>query len=264
MRSFDRWGLSIALVLLVSMGIVDRRPLTVWASGIMASAYNIVQNAGTPLTVRSTLNCSTGMACSDDAVNKVTVLTATGGGGAPSFPVTVTGTVNSGGVPYFSSTTVESSSALLTSGAFVLGGGAGGAPTATNVPGTNVLAFLVTPSGANFNSMIQAGGVPIAQNSQSAAYTTVLSDGGKQILHPTSDNNARTFTIDSNANVAYPVGTTIVFVNQINTVTIAITADTLQLGGTATTGSRTLAVGGIATAVKIATTLWFISGPGLT
>jgi len=104
----------------------------------------------------------------------------------------------------------------------------------------------------------------VSQNSQSAAYTTVLADSGKHILHPTADNNARTFTIDSNANVAYPIGTTITFINQINTVTIAITSDTLQLAGTATTGSRTLAAGGMAVAIKVTATLWFISGQGLT
>lgn len=161
---------------------------------------------------------------------------------------------------------------------YVAPGGALGTPssgTATNITGlpistgvsglgSGVATFLATPSGANFNSMISAGGIPITQNSQSAAYTTVLSDGGKQILHPTADNNARTFTIDSNANVAYPVGTTITFINQINTVTIAITSDTLQLAGSATTGSRTLAAGGLATAIKVTSTLWFISGSGLT
>lgn len=105
---------------------------------------------------------------------------------------------------------------------------------------------------------------PILQNSQSTAYTTVLADEGKQVLHPTADNNARTFTIDSNANVAYPVGTVITFINQINTLTIAITADTLQLAGSASTGSRTCAAGCMATAIKVASTLWFISGPGLT
>jgi hypothetical protein len=57
----------------------------------------------------------------------------------------------------------------------------------------------------------------------------VLADAGKHILHPTADNNARTFTIDSNANVAYPLGTAITFINQINTVTIAITSDTMTL-----------------------------------
>ena len=104
----------------------------------------------------------------------------------------------------------------------------------------------------------------IPQNSQSAAYTTVLADAGKHILHPTADNNARTFTIDSNANVAYVIGTAITFVNQINTVTIAITSDTLTLSPGGTTGSRTLAAAGIATALKVSATGWVISGTGLT
>jgi hypothetical protein len=60
-------------------------------------------------------------------VNGVAVST----GGTPTFPLTVAGTVTSGGIPYFNSTTQESSSALLPSGDFVLGGGAGAAPTAT-------------------------------------------------------------------------------------------------------------------------------------
>lgn len=108
------------------------------------------------------------------------------------------------------------------------------------------------------------GFLGIPQNSKSAAYTTVLLDAGKHIYHPSSDNNARTFTIDSNANVAYPVGTAITFVNEINTVTIAITSDTMTLQGTGTTGSRTLAANGIATALKVASTKWVISGTGLT
>ncbi len=53
---------------------------------------------------------------------------------APSYPVTVAGTVTSGGIPYFSSTTVESSSGLLAQNGVVLGGGAGAAPsTSTNL-----------------------------------------------------------------------------------------------------------------------------------
>lgn len=104
----------------------------------------------------------------------------------------------------------------------------------------------------------------LQQNSQSAAYTTVWADRNKQILHPTADNNARTFTIDSNANVPYPIGTTLTFINQINTVTIAITSDTMTLAGAGTTGSRTLAANGIATAIKVSSTGWIINGTGLT
>jgi hypothetical protein len=104
----------------------------------------------------------------------------------------------------------------------------------------------------------------IPQNSQTAAYTTVLADSGKHIYHPSSDNNARTFTIAANASVAYVVGTAITFVNEINTVTIAINSDTLTLAGAGTTGSRTLAANGMATALKVASTKWVISGTGLT
>ena len=81
----------------------------------------------------------------------------------------------------------------------------------------------------------------IPQNSRSAAYTTVLGDSGKHIYHPSADTTARTFTIDSNANVAYPIGTAITFVNDTSAgvVTIAITSDTLVLAGPGSTGSRT-------------------------
>lgn len=109
------------------------------------------------------------------------------------------------------------------------------------------------------------GYLNVPQNSQSAAYTTVLADNGKHIFHPAADTTARTWTIDSNANVAYPVGSSITFVNETSagTLTIAITSDTLQLAGTASTGSRTLVAGGIATALKITSTKWMISGVGL-
>lgn len=106
----------------------------------------------------------------------------------------------------------------------------------------------------------------IPQNSQSAAYTLVLADSGKHILHPSADTTARTFTIPANGNVAYPVGTAITIINQngAGVVTIAITTDTMRLAGAGTTGSRTLAANGVATAIKITSTEWIISGTGLT
>jgi hypothetical protein len=103
----------------------------------------------------------------------------------------------------------------------------------------------------------------IPQNSQSANYTTVLADRGKHIYHPTSDDNPRTFTIDSNANVAYPIGTAITFINDQNTITIAITSDTLVWAEDGSTGSRTLAENGMATVIKVTSTRWIISGVGL-
>lgn len=126
---------------------------------------------------------------------------------------------------------------------------------------TGTAPLTVTSTTVVSNLHAEKAGMP--QNSQSAAYTTVLADANKHILHPTADDNPRTFTIDSNANVPYAIGTCITFYNQINTVTIAITSDTLTLAGVGTTGSRTLAAYGMATALKVSTTGWVISGTGL-
>ena len=139
------------------------------------------------------------------------------------------------------------------SGAPVVNGGVLGTPssgTLTNctADGTDAVGFR---------------NVPIA--SKSAAYTTVLADSGKVIFHPSTDANARTFTIDSNANVAYALGTVLTFINMTSqAVTVAITSDTMYLAGTGTTGSRTLAQYGMATAIKMTSTTWIISGSGLT
>ena len=105
----------------------------------------------------------------------------------------------------------------------------------------------------------------VPQNAQSAAYTLVAADAGKHIYHPSTDANARTFTIPANASVAYPIGTVLTFVNMTSqVVTIAITTDTMYLAGTGTTGNRSLAQYGIATAIKLTSTTWLISGTGLT
>jgi hypothetical protein len=138
------------------------------------------------------------------------------------------------------------------SGAVVTNGGALGTPSSgtlssCTVDGTDAVGFR---------------NVPV--NSQSAAYTLVLADSGKTILHPSSDDNARTFTIPANSSVVFPIGTAITFINAVNTLTIAITSDTLKLANTTDTGSMELAVNGIATAIKIASTEWIISGVGLT
>ena len=129
---------------------------------------------------------------------------------------------------------------------------------------------LGTPSSGTLSSCTVDGtdavgfrNIPV--NSQSAAYTAVLADSGKCILHPSTDANARTFTIPANGSVAYPIGTAISFVNMTSqVVSIAITSDTMYLAGTGTTGTRSLARYGTATALKITSTTWIISGAGLT
>lgn len=146
--------------------------------------------------------------------------------------------------------------------------GSGAAVFATSP--TLVTPVLGTPSSGTLSSCTVdgtngVGYINIPQNSQSAAYTLVAADAGKHIFHPSTDANARTFTIPANGSVAYPIGTAISFVNMTSqVVSIAITTDTMYLAGTGTTGTRSLALYGTATALKIESNKWIISGAGLT
>ena len=104
----------------------------------------------------------------------------------------------------------------------------------------------------------------LQENSQSTSYTTVASDSGKFLYHPSTDPNPRTFTIASNANLPYQIGTAISFINETAEVlTIEVESDTLVLACIGSTGSRSLAQYGVATAIKVGSTRWYISGTGI-
>lgn len=139
----------------------------------------------------------------------------------------------------------DGSSGLLTLVSFASGG----------------LEVVITPRASKLNTLT---GIPLV--SKSAAYTLVMEDAGGGILHPSADTTARTMTIPANSSVPYPIGTALTFVNQASAgvMTIAITTDTMRLAGAGTTGSRTLAANGVATAIKLTSTEWIISGTGLT
>jgi hypothetical protein len=129
----------------------------------------------------------------------------------------------------------------------VLGTPSSGILSACTVDGTDGLGFR---------------NIPI--NSQNTNYTLVLADAGKSIFHPSTDSNDRTFTIPANASVAYPLGTAVSFINMsVNAVVIAINSDTMYFSGSGETGSRTLAQYGSATAIKMTSTTWMISGSNL-
>lgn len=129
---------------------------------------------------------------------------------------------------------------------------------------------LGTPSSGNASAMTidgtdAVGFRNIPQNSKSADYTLVLADNGKHIFHPSTDAVARVFTIPANASVAYPIGTALTFINMTSqVVSIAITTDVMRLAKDGTTGTRSLAQYGSATAIKIESALWLISGSALT
>lgn len=160
---------------------------------------------------------------------------------APVLTAPALGTVASGNISACTSTSM----ALVTP---VLGTPTSGNLSNCTVDGTDAVGFR---------------NIPI--NSNSAAYTAVLADSGKIIFHPSTDANARTFTIPANSSVAYALGTALTFINMTSqVVTIAITTDTMYLSSAGTTGSRSLAQYGSATAIKMTSTTWLISGSGLT
>ena len=136
-------------------------------------------------------------------------------------------------------------------------------PTFTGIPAAPTAAALNATTQVSTTAYVDAADSVSTINSQSAAYTLILSDAGKTIYHPSADTVARIWTIPANASVVYPVGTNVYFDNDIagGVLTIAITTDTLVLVGAAgTTGSRTLAAGGFAVARKVSATRWRISG----
>jgi hypothetical protein len=200
----------------------------------------------------------------------------------------------------FSATSVTCSGALVgtvlsLTGATVSGNG-------LNVPAVNTLGFVsnsaqrgtVNSTGnwsyvaastgitATFNSATNTHSVQIGDSANTkynagfletpvnattgATITPVLADSGKTFYF--TGSSAPTATIPANGSVAYPVGTVLTFVNDASaavSMNITITTDTLQLAGTgSTTLPKVLARYGVATAVKVATQKWIISGNGLT
>jgi hypothetical protein len=167
---------------------------------------------------------------------------------------------------FYNATGQTFGTATSTQDGIILSGRAGGSTSLriTLTPATLSASRTLTLPDPGSNETL--GYLNIPQNSQSAAYTLVLTDAGKHILHPSADTTARTFTIPANGTVAFPIGTAVTFVNQngAGVVTIAITTDTMRLAGPGTTGSRTLAANGVATAIKVTATEWIISGVNLT
>ena len=269
-------------------------PLTTGVTGTLPIA-----NGGTNLTALGTANqvlavnaggsaleyqtATTGSVTSVAVSGGTTGLTTSGGPITGSGTITFAGTlaVANGGTGITALGTGVATAIAVnvgSAGAFTTFNGDLGTPSAlvlTNATGTLTSPTLVTPalgtpasgtlSSCTVDGANDVGFRNIPQNSQSAAYTLVLADAGKHIYHPAADANARTFTIPANASVAYPIGTAITFINMTTeVVTIAITTDTMYLSDAGTTGSRSLALYGSATAIKMTATTWLISGSGLT
>jgi hypothetical protein len=138
-----------------------------------------------------------------------------------------------------------------------------------NAPGSGVALYVNAVSGTHSaqiedsaGTAYNAGYLEVPPNSQTVGYTAVLADSGKHIL---MDGSSLTATIPANGSVAYPVGTVLTIINiNASALSIAITSDTMTLAGGTSTGTRTLSQNGLATAIKITSTSWIITGTGLT
>jgi hypothetical protein len=111
------------------------------------------------------------------------------------------------------------------------------------------------------NTLYDAGYLGIPQNAKTSAYVLVLADRGKHISITTGG-------VTVNASIFSAGDAVTVFNNSGSNQTITQgTSVTLRLGGTATTGSRTLAQYGVATLLCIvggATPTFVIGGSGVT
>jgi hypothetical protein len=130
-----------------------------------------------------------------------------------------------------------------------------GTLTSLTVSGS-ITGIAATATGTSTASSLGYLGMPV--NSQSGStYAVVVGDLGKVIYFSA--------TCTATIPASLPVGSSIAFVAGTGaTITIAQASDSMYLGGTGTTGSRTLAAYGMATAIKMAATVWFINGTGLT
>jgi len=264
---------------LVQGGVTKQSPISSLL-GAPATATFVTMSPDATLVNERTLAAGTNITITDSGPGGAVTIASTGGGGggAPvdgSYVVMapVTGlsderTLTAGAGITIADTgangTVTVSATAANASFLTLGTSAGLSDERVLTAGLNVTFTDTGPNGTLTVDSSGGGYINIPQNVQSANYTTVLSDQGKHIYHPQTDTVARTFTIPTNASVPYQLGTTITFVNHpsAGVLTIAF-ADFAFMAGTGIQGNRTLPGAGVATALKVKTQEWVISGPGL-
>jgi hypothetical protein len=126
---------------------------------------------------------------------------------------------------------------------------------ATLVSGTNIKTInstsILGSGDISVNSVVQ-----YAQNIQSADYTLVIGDAGKQIFHPASDTSNRTFTIPANSSVAFSIGTVVLFTVENGGTAVEVSCgDTLVFGG-GTTGTLAVLPNNTLMCIKVTATKW--------
>jgi hypothetical protein len=181
------------------------------------------------------------------AAGKVLGRDTSGNGVVQELPISVT---PAGDVTIPNNFTVTGTTTLTTALAAASGG--------TGLSSPSTAGNVLTSTGTGWaSSAIPPSPVQYPQNIQSANYTLVLGDAGKQIFHPASDATVRTYTIPANASVAFPIGTVVLFTveNGGTTVGVAINSDTLVFGN-GTTGALAVVASQTLMAIKVTATKW--------
>jgi hypothetical protein len=244
------------------------------------TGQTIVWNGSTSLWEKNTVSLTAGVNGTLPVANGGTgVTTSTGSGNnvlstSPTLVTPILGTPTSGNLanctfPTLNQNTTGTAS-NVTGTVAVANGGTGVATLPANnvligngtsavtavAPGTagNVL----TSNGTSWASTaLPSNAVAYPQSIKSVDYTLVIGDAGKQIFHPASDANFRTYTIPANASVAFPIGTVALFTveNGGTLVNVAITSDTLVFGN-GTTGGVLIPANQTLQCIKVTSTKW--------
>lgn len=253
----------------LSTGVTGTLPVANGGTGITSFGTGIATFLGTPssanLAAAVTNETGTGALVFADTPTLVT----------PILGTPTSGTLTScTGLPI--STGVSGlGTGVATAAAAAVNGSAGFITYATYAPAsgkTLTVSNSITLAGTDSTTMTFPGAsasvgylnIPqVGGAAKTTSYNTqTLADSGQMAV---MNGSSLTYTIPANSSVAYAVGTVLTIVNIASTnLSIAITTDTLTLAGSTTTGTRTLAQNGIATATKVSSTSWIISGTGLT
>jgi hypothetical protein len=148
----------------------------------------------------------------------------------------------------------------VTAGTGISGGGTSG--TVTVSIDTSVTADLTTAQTLT-NKTLTDPKINLALNAQTGTtYTFVLTDNGKLVT--ASNGSAQTYSIPTNASVAFPTGTQINIIQigagqvTINAVTSGTT--TIASTGATATAPKLRAQYSSATCIKVATDTWYVVG----
>lgn len=122
--------------------------------------------------------------------------------------------------------------------------------------------LFVIVDGSDSSKLKKTIGGVIKQTAPGGGYTIGLADIGKQLRYTGSGG---TYNIPLNSVTAFPIGATVTFVHTgSGTLVIAPASGvTIRFAGTNLSGTRNLSSPGLATALKVDTDTWFISGAGL-